>query len=37
MKMLKLPYYINGQKNMKKCVKMSLSKPSITIYGMGVF
>ncbi len=29
-KMLKLPFYINGGFNMTRCVKMMLSKPSIT-------
>jgi hypothetical protein len=30
MKRLKLPYYVNGQRNMKKCRKTELSEPPLT-------
>jgi hypothetical protein len=36
MKMLKLPFYINGGHN-NKCVKTGLSKPSLNRNGQGVF
>ena len=32
-----LPFYINGNKNQKKCSKMKLSEPSITKSGFAVF
>lgn len=32
MKMLKLPYHINGRMNMTKCIRTSLSSPSFTSY-----
>ena len=32
-----LPFYVNGKKNQKECIKMKLSEPSITTSGFAVF
>ena len=37
MKMLKMPFYINGGVNMNQCARMKLSEPSITNTMCGVF
>lgn len=37
MKSLKLPYYVNGQQSMKKCIPFRFSHPSITNIGYSVF
>jgi len=37
MRQNELPFYVNGRRNQKECVKMKLSKPSITYLGYAVF